>query len=231
MPETMKRELQRLTDHRLYELWGLTEGVATIMNPEDMRTRPQSVGRPMLGCDIRIVDPQGQDVTGTSVGEIVGRSAAMMSGYWNRPDANEDIVWNAADGTAFIRTGDIGEFDADGFMTLRGRIKDMIVSGGLNVYPIDIEMELLKHPAVMDASVAGIIDDKWGETPIAFVRLHPQARISHEALIEWANARLSKHQRLSEMHVMDRDFPRNTMGKVVKSELLEFWRKRGHLNA
>ncbi len=219
MPEAMKRELQRLTNHRLYELWGLTEGVATIMTPEDMRTRPASVGRPMLGCDIRLVDPEGHDVTGTSAGEIVGRSAAMMSGYWNRPDTNKDIQWQDTDGTTFIRTGDIGEFDAEGFMTLRGRIKDMIVSGGLNVYPIDIEMELLRHPAVMEASVTGTADEKWGEVPIAFVRLHPGPGIGQEALIQWVNARLAKHQRVAELYIMRNEFPRNSMGKVLKHEL------------
>ncbi len=231
MPEAMKRELQRLTGHRLHELWGLTEGVATIINPIDMRSRPASVGRPMLGCDIRLVDPQGNDVTGISAGEIVGRSAAMMSGYWNRPDANADILWQQADGTPFMRTGDIGEFDADGFMTLRGRIKDMIVSGGLNVYPIDIETELLRHPAVLDVSVAGIDHPKWGEAPIAFVRLHPQPEIGPQSLMDWANARLAKHQRLAEVHVLDGDFPRNTMGKVLKRELVESCRPRGRHNA
>src|SRR5690606_37829317 len=121
MPEAMKHELRRLTSHRLYELWGLTEGVATIITPDDMRSRPLSVGRPMLGCDIRLIDADDRDITGTGVGEIVGRSAAMMSGYWNRPDANADILWHDADGTPFLRTGDIGEFSADGFLTLRGR--------------------------------------------------------------------------------------------------------------
>src|SRR5690606_27408568 len=93
---SMKRALQRLTDHHLYELWGLTEGVATIIAPRDMRARPHSVGRPMLGCDIRLIDDQDRDVTGSGTGEIVGRSAAMMSGYWNRPDANAAILWHDA---------------------------------------------------------------------------------------------------------------------------------------
>jgi long-chain acyl-CoA synthetase len=225
MPEAMKRELQRLTDHHLYELWGLTEGVATIITPQDMRTRPHSVGRPMLGCDIRLIDAQDHDVTGTGTGEIVGRSAAMMSGYWNRPDANAAILWHDADGVPFLRTGDIGEFDADGFLTLRGRLKDMIVSGGLNVYPVDIEMQLLRHPDVIDASVAGIEDAKWGESAIGFVRLREGAHVDPATLLEWANGELARHQRMVELHVVEGDFPRNSMGKVVKRDLVALHRR------
>lgn len=220
MPEATKQDLQRLTHDRLYELWGLTEGVATIIQPEDMRTRPCSVGRPMLGCDIRLVDAGGNDVTGVAPGEIVGRSAAMMSGYWNRPDANAGILWHDAAGIPFIRTGDIGEFDDAGFMTLRGRIKDMIVSGGLNVYPIDIEALLLRHPDVADAAVTGIPDPRWGESPAAFVRLRDAAAIDAEDLLAWANPLLARHQRIAELHVLAGDFPRNTMGKVVKRDLV-----------
>lgn len=220
MPEAMKRELQRLTDHRLYELWGLTEGVATIITPQDMRTRLHSVGRPMLGCDIRLVDALDRDVTGKQTGEIVGRSAAMMSGYWNRPDANARILWHDADGTAYLRTGDLGEFDEAGFLILRGRIKDMIVSGGLNVYPVDIEMLLLGHPDVIDAAVTGIEDPKWGESAFAFVRLRDGAQAEAGALVEWANGQLARHQRLAGLHLVDGDFPRNSMGKVVKRELV-----------
>jgi len=224
MPEGMKRQLQRLTGHRLYELWGLTEGVATIINPRDMRGRMHSVGHPMLGCDIRLVDALGNDVTGSATGEIVGRSAAMMSGYWNRPDANADIVWRDETGTPYLRTGDLGEFDDEGFLTLRGRIKDMIVSGGLNVYPVDIEAVLLRHPEVADAVVAGVEHPKWGESPAAFVRLHAMAEATPAALVEWTNAQLARHQRLAELHVVPGDFPRNGMGKVVKRELVALHR-------
>lgn len=225
MPDSMKRALQRLTDHHLYELWGLTEGVATIIAPRDMRARPHSVGRPMLGCDIRLIDDQDRDVTGSGTGEIVGRSAAMMSGYWNRPDANAAILWHDADGVPFLRTGDVGEFDAEGFLVLRGRLKDMIVSGGLNVYPIDIEMQLLRHPDVVDASVTGIEDPKWGESAVGFVRLREGATADAGSILEWANGTLARHQRMAELHVVAGDFPRNSMGKVVKRDLLALHRR------
>jgi acyl-CoA synthetase (AMP-forming)/AMP-acid ligase II len=221
MPAGIKREIQRLSNHSLFELWGLTEGVATLIDPSDMRERPHSVGRAMLGCDIRLIGPDDKDVTHSGIGEIVGRSAAMMSGYWNRPDANAEVIWRDLQGTEFIRTGDIGEFDAAGFLTLRGRKKDMIVSGGLNVYPVDIETCLLLHEAVLDAAVIGVAHDKWGEVPVAFARLKTGACIDQATLQAWANERLAKHQRVQDLRICAQDFPRNTLGKVLKNQLAE----------
>ncbi|MCC5869247.1 MAG: AMP-binding protein [Gammaproteobacteria bacterium] len=219
MPDAVKREMCRLSGDALYELWGLTEGVATIISPADMARRPQSVGRPMLGCDIRLIDGEDQDVTFRQAGEIVGYSAGMMSGYWNRPDANRDVVWRDATGRAYLRTGDIGEFDADGYLVLRGRKKDMIISGGINVYPIDIEAVLLTHEAVEEVVVFGVDDERWGETPVAIVRLREAATANAEALRAWANERLARHQRLSALAFRAAGFPRNTLGKVRKNEL------------
>lgn len=224
MPGHVKREIQRLSKQALFELWGLTEGVATLIDPTDMRERPGSVGRAMLGCDIRLIDSNDNDVTHSGIGEIVGRSAAMMSGYWNRPDANEAIIWRDAQGTRFIRTGDIGEFDAAGFLTLRGRKKDMIVSGGLNIYPIDIESCLLQHEAVQDAAVIGIEHEKWGEAPVAFVTLKSGTAIDAATLQGWVNERLAKHQRLQDLRIHSGDFPRNTLGKVLKNQLVDVYR-------
>src|SRR5690606_26134237 len=124
------------------------------------------------------------------------RSIMMMQGYLNRPDANADIRWSDREGTVFLRTGDIGEIDAAGFLTLLGRIKDMIISGGLNVYPVDIEAVLLEHPQVEDAAVVGIPDERWGEVPVAFVIPKQAAQLDPEAVQAWTNERVSKHQRL-----------------------------------
>lgn len=219
MPAAVKQEIRRLSGNSLYELWGLTEGVATIICPEDMATRPDMVGRPMLGCDIRLIDGEDRDVTFQSAGEIVGYSAAMMTGYWNRTDANREVVWHDENGLAYIRTGDIGEFDAEGFLTLRGRKKDMIISGGLNVYPVDIESALLAHEGVAEVVVFGIEDARWGEVPVALVRGRDSLEIDALAILEWANRRLAKHQRLKDLRLWPREFPRNTMGKVLKNEL------------
>lgn len=222
MPEAIKQEMRRLTGDGLYELWGLTEGVATIICPQDMATRTQSVGRPVLGCDIRLIDGQDRDISFKGVGEIVGRTSfGMMSGYWNRPDANAEVVWKDAQGKVYIRTGDIGEFDTDGFLTLLGRSKDMIISGGINLFPVDIESVLLTHDGVHDVTVFGVEHEKWGETPIALVILTEGARINAEELQYWANQRLAKHQRLQDLVLRSEDFPRNALGKVLKNELLE----------
>ncbi len=224
MPEATKLAVQRLTGNALYELWGLTEGVATIITPQQMAQRLDSVGRPMLGCDIRIIDDQDRDITFSGTGEIVGYSAGMMSGYWNRPDANKELEWTDSEGRCFLRTGDIGEFDPAGFLVLRGRKKDMIISGGLNVYPVDIETELLIHPGVQDAAVVACPDDKWGEVPVAFVvpsrEFEGDSRFG-EKVLAWANDRLARHQRISRVVIHSGDFPRNTMGKIVKTELVE----------
>lgn len=219
MPEAVKREIRRLSGDALYELWGLTEGVATIISPADMASRPQSVGRPMLGCDIRLIDGEDREVTFRQAGEIVGYSAGMMSGYWNRPDANREVVWRDASGRAYLRTGDIGEFDADGYLVLRGRKKDMIISGGINVYPIDIESLLETHEGVEEVAVFGVDDERWGETPVAIVRPRPGAATTAEQLRLWANERLARHQRLAALTFRAAGFPRNTLGKVLKNEL------------
>lgn len=224
MMDATKDEIRRLTNDALYELWGLTEGVATIIDPIDMAQYPRSVGRPMLGCDIRLIDKQGHDVTFDGVGEIVGYSSGALSGYWNRDDANNDLHWESQDGRMYIRTGDIGEFNDEGFLTLRGRLKDMIVSGGLNVYPVDIETVIASHSSVRDTAVVGIEDEKWGETPIAFVILTEKSHDDKESIKSWANARLAKHQRVHDVVNYETDFPRNTLGKVLKQELIAEYR-------
>jgi len=219
MPAAMKQRMMELTDNGLWELWGLTESVATMISPQEMLSRPESVGRPMIGSDLRIIDDQGNDITGAGVGEIVGRSSSMMPGYLNRPEANQESQWFAEDGSLYFRTGDVGEIDDGGYLTLRGRIKDMIISGGLNVFPVDIESILLQHDAIADAAVIGIEHPKWGESPIAYVIVQPGADCDLDAVKEWANGQLAKHQRLADVVAAD-EFPRNTLGKVLKQELV-----------
>ena len=220
MPDEVKLRMQEVTVGSLYELWGLTEGVATIISPDELQVRPRSVGRPILGSDFRIIDLDGQDITFQGVGEIVGYSGALMSGYWNRPDANEEIQWLDSDGRQFIRTGDIGEFDTDGFLTLRGRAKDMIISGGLNVFPVDIELTLLTHSDVIDVAVVGVPHDKWGETPVAFVVLRPDSSLDKDSLRSWVNDILAKYQRVGDVVVADGELERNVMGKILKDKLV-----------
>jgi acyl-CoA synthetase (AMP-forming)/AMP-acid ligase II len=123
-------------------------------------------------------------------------------------------------GQRFIRTGDVGRFDADGFLTLLGRRKDMIISGGFNIYPSDLEAVLQAHPAVAEAAVVGVPSAQWGETPIAWVVAREGATIDAESLRLWANAKLGKTQRIAALHFIDA-LPRSAIGKVLKTDLRE----------
>lgn len=221
IPPNLKRILLDRIGHCFHELWGFTEGVATLIGPEEAAQRPQSIGRAMPGTDLRVIDADGVELQPPATGELVGRSVMMMQGYLNRPDANEEIRWRDAHGVTFLRTGDIGAMDAEGFVTLRGRIKDMILSGGLNVYPSDIEAVLLEHPQVADAAVIGVPHEKWGEAPVACVIAKPGAEMDAEELKEWVNGRVAKHQRLIDVVLRKEDFPRNALGKVLKVQLRE----------
>jgi len=229
MSTHVKQAMQTLSNHALYELWGLTEGVATIITPEEMKRRPESVGRPMLGCDIRIIDDDDRDITAGGCGEIVGYSGGMMGGYWNRPDADAAASWFDEGGRLHLRTGDLGELDTDGFLTLRGRKKDMILSGGLNVYPVDIEAALLAREGVREAIVFGIEDPHWGEVPVALVHSDPSAKLEARQVMDEVNGGLARHQRLKDLALWPTAFPKNSMGKVPKAELREAYLRKAHV--
>jgi acyl-CoA synthetase (AMP-forming)/AMP-acid ligase II len=152
-----------------------------------------------------------------SVGEIVGRSGMMMKGYHGRADATDEAAWHDSDGNRFIRHGDLGRFDEDGFLTLLGRSKDMIISGGFNIYPPDLENVAAEHPGVADVAVIGIPSQAWGETPHAFY-VARGAGVEPDVLVAWVNARVGKTQRLSSAELVT-ELPRNAIGKVLKREL------------
>lgn len=219
LPSQVKRRVLDRAGHCFHELWGLTEGVATVIGPEDAARRPLSVGRSLPGTDIRLIDSEGVELQPPATGELVGRSNMMMQGYLNRPDANAEILWRDQQGTTFLRTGDIGAIDEEGFVTLRGRMKEMIISGGLNVYPADIEAVLLEHPLVADAAVVGVPHERWGEAPVAYVIAKAGVEADPAILKEWLNASVAKHQRLVDVLLHASDFPRNALGKVLKGEL------------
>ena len=199
----------------LVEYYGMTEGggtTALVCNayPDKLHT----VGRPLDGQDIRLIDDEGREVPQGEIGEIVGRSGAMMTGYHGRSDATDTATWYDEAGNRFIRHGDIGRFDEDGFLTLLDRKKDLIISGGFNVYPSDLEAMLIQHPEVSDCAVVGISSERWGETPVGFyVGSGEPAEI-----LTWCNAKLGKTQRLADLRRVD-ELPRNAIGKVLKREL------------
>lgn len=209
---------------RLVEIYGLTEGIGTILKPEEVRQKLTSVGTPAPSVEIRVVDDTGREVDAGQTGEIVGYSAALMKGYHNQPQATEEAIWRDGRGRTFLRTGDIGRFDEDGYLYILDRKKDMIVSGGFNVFPVDLESVLAQHPAVAEACVIAVPHEKWGESPLALVLLRKEATANKEEIREWANARLAKHQRISAVEFREQ-LPRNALGKVLKKVLREpYWK-------
>jgi acyl-CoA synthetase (AMP-forming)/AMP-acid ligase II len=215
----MKRRVAREFGCELIELYGLTEGIITTLDPEDLETHAASVGKPVPGTDLRIIDDEGRELPVGEAGEIVGWSRFVMSGYHNRPEATAEAIWLDGSGRPWLRTGDIGRIDENGYLYLVDRKKDMILSGGQNVYPADIEAVLKMHEAVFDCAVIGIPHEKWGETPLGLVVLRAgQATPDAEVLRDWANTRLGKQQRLWRIELVA-GLPRNPNGKLLKREL------------
>lgn len=218
----LKAEVLRRWPGGLVEYFGMTEGGGTaILVAHEWPDKLHTVGRPAEGHDIRIIDDLGRELPPGDVGEIVGHSPhAMMLGYHGRPDDSAAILWRDATGKRFIRTGDLGRFDRDGFLTIVGRKKDVIISGGFNVYPVDLEAALLAQPAVAEAAVVGVPSARWGETPVAFVVLAPGHPGDPETLRGLANARLGSTQRIAEVVIVPA-LPRSPIGKVLKRALRE----------
>lgn len=213
----LKAQVMQRLNPQLVELYGLTEGVITTLEPEDAEGRLSSVGKPLIGTDIRILDDDDRPCPPNVPGEIVGRCRYLMAGYHDRPDANDEATWTDTEGRRWLRTGDIGKLDEQGFLYLVDRKKDLIISGGQNIYPADIEAMLAAHPAVTDVAVIGIDSAKWGETPLAVVvPAGPDA--DPDALKDWANARVGRQQRVAGVVTLE-ELPRNPNGKVLKREL------------
>ncbi|SDZ69715.1 Acyl-CoA synthetase (AMP-forming)/AMP-acid ligase II [Variovorax sp. YR266] len=208
----------------LIEFYGMTEGGGTcILEAHLHPTKLHTVGQPAEGSDIRLIDEEGNELPrgNTEVaGEVVGHSGGMMTGYHRQPEKTREAEWFDASGKRFIRTGDVGRFDADGFLTLFDRKKDMIISGGFNIYPSDLEAVLRGHAAVADVAVVGVPSEQWGETPVAFVVRREGDATSEDALLQWTNAQLGKTQRLARLSFID-ELPRSAIGKVLKRELRE----------
>lgn len=208
---------------RLYELYGLTEGFVTILDRSEAVRKSASVGVPPPGFQMRIVREDGTVAPPGEPGEIVGRGPMLMTGYYKRPDLTAQAI---RDG--WLHSGDVGFVDDDGYLHLVDRMKDMIDSGGVKVYPRDIEEIVARHPDVNEVAVFGIPDEKWGETPLAAVILRAGANATAAALRDWINERVAaRYQRVSRVEIRD-DFPRSTAGKTLKRELREpYWAGSG----
>ncbi len=212
----LKRAIMERLPGQFIELYGLTEGLVTILPPEDMDAGIESVGRPAPGQRLAILGSDDTILEAGEPGEIVGTAPYMMAGYHDNDEANAEATWTHSDGSRWLRTGDIGKLDAQGFLTLVDRKKDMIISGGQNVFPADIEAIMLEHESVSEVAVVGVPHDKWGETPLAVVVA--AGDVDPEALTAWTNARTGKQQRINAA-VLVSELPRNPNGKVLKREL------------
>jgi acyl-CoA synthetase (AMP-forming)/AMP-acid ligase II len=207
--------------------YGMTEttAAATYLMPADHRRALAgekrlllSAGRPMLGTEIRIVGSNDEPVPNGTIGEIAVRGPQLMRGYWNLPDASAEALR-----AGWMHTGDAGVLDDEGFLYVQDRTKDMIVSGGENVYPREVEDVLFQHAAVADAAVIGVPDAKWGEAVKAIVVLKPGERVSAEELMRFCDGRLAGYKRPRSVDFVD-VLPRNPSGKVLKKDLREkYW--------
>ena len=218
-PDVKKRWLAHF-GRCFYELYGFTEGAATLLKPVDHATKFSTVGAPLLGTEFVVVGADDRPLPAGEPGELCGHCPGLMTGYFGRDEATSAAIWRDADGRSFMRSGDIGHMDAQGFVTILDRKKDMIISGGMNIYPTDLEAVFGQHPAVADVSVIGVADEKWGETPLACVIARPGNEVRPEDLLAWANERLAKYQRVRHLRFVD-ELPRNALGKVLKRQLRE----------
>jgi acyl-CoA synthetase (AMP-forming)/AMP-acid ligase II len=207
---------------RFYELYGCTEGFVTILDRDEAVRKSGSVGRPTQYFEMRIVDVEGRDLPPREIGEIVGRGPIRMQGYYKRPDLTAQAL---RDG--WIYTGDLGYMDEEGYLYLVDRKKDMIDSGGMKVYPKDVEEIAARHPTIHDVAVFGVPHDKWGETPLAAVILREGATATAEELRAWINERVAaRYQRVSEVIIL-KEFPRSAAGKTLKREMrAPYWAGR-----
>ncbi len=216
-----KYRLNQVLPGRFYELYGLTEGFMTVLDKHDAVRKVGSVGVPPPFLEMRILQVDGKECAPGEVGEICGKGPMLMPGYYKRPDLTEKAI---VDG--WLHTGDAGYVDGDGYLFLVDRIKDMIITGGVNVYPKDIEEVVIQHPAVVEVAVFGVPDEKWGETPVAAVVLRAGETIEPEQLKQWINSKVdAKFQRVTDVSIMNA-FPRNVAGKMLKREMRDSYRRQ-----
>jgi acyl-CoA synthetase (AMP-forming)/AMP-acid ligase II len=198
----------------IHQVYGLTEscGPACLITGEDALARAGSTGRSFFHTDVRVVHDDGHDCEPGEPGEVLVRGPHVMVGYWNRPDATADAI---VDG--WLRTGDVATMDADGFVTIVDRTKDMLISGGENVYPAEIENVLLGHPAIVDAAVIGVPSATWGESPLAVVVVC-DGNVCAEDVMAHTRGKLAPFKTVKKVEFVT-EIPRNPSGKILKREL------------
>jgi len=220
-PELIRRTRELLPRVKLVQVYGLSEtGYLTrLQDEEHTASRLMSCGRAGAGIDVQVADESGNEVKTGQRGELLARGPNVMRGYWNDPEDTATAFRNG-----FFRTGDIGYHDADGYFYILDRLKDMIVTGGENVYSGEVEAVFFDHPAVREVAVFGIPDPQWGELVAACVVLKPGMNITAEALIGHCRERLANYKVPRHLEFSETDLPKNGSGKVLKRLLRErFW--------
>ena len=213
---TKERLLEFFPDAGLYELYGSTEaGFFSILKPEDQLRKERSAGLPYFGCELRILDPDGNDVPAGTVGQIYKRGAGLGVRYYKNPAATEDQFHGE-----WISSGDLGRFDEEGYLYVVDRAKDMIISGGVNIFPTEIEDVLVKHPDVVEAAVIGRPDPKWGEIVTAYVVTRKGVPVPERELNALCREKLAAYKRPRAYLALD-ELPKNASGKLLKRVLKE----------
>ncbi|PZQ20599.1 MAG: acyl-CoA synthetase [Sphingopyxis macrogoltabida] len=228
IPLELLRQCMRMFGAQFIQAYGMTETTGTIcmLPPEDHdpegNKRMRSAGKPLPGVEIRVLGPDGKDVPTGEVGEVVTRSSNNMIGYWNLPEATANTM--TAEG--WIHTGDAGYLDQDGYLFIHDRVKDMIISGGENVYPAEVESAIYGHPAVQEVAVIGIPDDKWGEAVKAVCVAKPGMDIDADDVIAWTRDRIAPFKCPKSIDVIPA-LPRNASGKILRKDLrAPYWEGR-----
>ncbi|MGG7568149.1 class I adenylate-forming enzyme family protein [Rhodovulum sp. DZ06] len=227
LPAKVAADVMARWPGNLIEIYGMTEGgITCVLDCAAWPDKLHTVGRPPEGSEALVIDEAGNVLPQGAFGELVGRAPSMMTAYRNLPDKTAEMIWTDPEGGHWIRTGDMGRIDEDGFIELMDRRKDMIISGGFNIYAADLEAELVKHPDVAEAAVIAIPSDQWGETPLALVVPRAGANADPEAIRAAANENLGKTQRIAKVELRG-SLPRSEIGKVLKRELrAPYWEGR-----
>lgn len=224
MPDPLIRALiERMPAVRFVQFYGMIEHLClTVMNHEDQLRKIGTVGRPMMGAELSLLDPDRGSEGSARVGEILARSPTMFAGYWGDDAATAKVMHGS-----WMRTGDLGSLDADGFLRLEGRIKELIKTGGMTVIPSEIEAALTSHPQVSDAAVVGVPDEQWGEAVHAFVILARGAATTEAELAAFCHERLTGYKRPKVIHIVS-ELPRTGIGKIARRVVRERVIASGH---
>jgi len=221
-PQLITALIERMPTVEFVQFYGMMEQLClTVCGPKDQLRKSDTVGRPMRGAELYLRNAAGNVAGPGEDGEIIARSPSLFAGYWQDEAATASVM---SDG--WLRTGDIGRFDPEGFLILEGRVKEMIKSGALTVIPSEVEGVLLSHPGVREAAVVGVPDDRWGEAVHAFITLLPGASVEEAALKAFCHDRLAGYKRPKVFHIVA-DLPRTGIGKVARRVVREHAIKAG----